>query len=347
MCVALYAHLLCDFSAEVPEEYKDQLSVEQLETEATEIETLSKGPSVSTVDFLKDQGPMYALNQENQDFAREHIKNGNTYLNAITHNFLNKIPIKFTLPFQDIQRDYLNAIIAICWALFDRAVTQGNGFTGGTIIFEDKGYKVFNFLFDYAKKANTDLTNNSRDAKFVSQNCFAYERQSSHFPEMQKDFGQYGIDIRFGKGELEKLLPANKSHILFGKVASNNNKDLSFLKMEVYGLCVRDASVIKHGLNFFKGTRGKKGPSRREEVPQEVIALLEKMLSAVPSKTERKVLRDEIGKPVTIKNMYTTAKKIAVQKNNPACNQAQLLVQYLEDTFDHLDIRRGNEVILG
>ncbi len=328
-----------------PQEYQEQHEVEQTES-ANEVETLplQKTAVRSTVAFLKDQSPEYALDAKNEALAQAAIKKGNDYLKAIMAGTMDKIPVKFDKPFAEIQKDYLNAIIALSWALFDKAVRQGEGFTGGTIVFEDKGHKVFNFLFDYAKKANDSLANGKRNPKYISQNCFAYERHSSHFPEMQDAYGQFGVDMRYGNGDLEKLLPANKSHLLFGQVASKN-KELSFIKMEVYGLCARDASVIKHGLEFLKGNKGKKGPSRREAVPKEVKNMVEQMLNEMP-KENRAAVSQEIGKPAIIKNIYSVAKKLATIKGVPGSKKAQELVTYLEKNFDHLDIRRGNEVIL-
>ncbi len=326
------------------EEYQDQLAVEELETNATETEGLPKEAINNTIAFLKNQSPVYALSTEGESSARERIKNGKMYLKSLASGTMNDIPVKFKNPFVEIQRSYLDAIIALCWALFDQAVREGHGFTGGTIVFEDKEYRIFNFLFDYATKANKDLASGERDPKYISQNCFAYERHSSHFPEMQNSYGQFGIDIRYGQGDLEKLLPANKSHILFGKILLKG-KELSFIKMEVYGLCMRDASVVKHGLEFLKGTKGKKGPSRREDLPKQVKTLLGKMLNAIPKKFKADITT-EIGKPEVIKNIYAVAKKLAMQKGTSGSKEAEDLVKYLDDNFDHLDIRRGNEVIL-
>jgi hypothetical protein len=311
--------------------------MQNLEREASTVDIFTRDEIKTAVEFLKNQPASYALDRQKEDFAQQQIKNGTEYLKALSENKLSKIPANLSLPFEQIQKDYLNVLIALSWGLFNRAVQKGCGFTHGTIVFEDPEFKIFNFFFNYVNNAQKSLEK-------INQNCVAYKRPSSHFPELQKNSEQYGIDIRFGNDKLEKLLPGNKAHILFGKMPVNN-KECMFIKMEKYGLCVKDGSAMQHGMRFLKGTGSKKGTARRENVPEQVTKLLQQLINKLKKEEKNHVLK-KIGEPAIIKNIYPVAQQIASQKNSPAQKEAQDLVKYLEDTFDHLDIRRGNEVIL-
>ncbi len=330
-----------------------------------------------TIEFLTgtDIAKEFRLPTDKVEYARQKINTGKKHLTLLYNNQAANILTVNRITSQDVekakgeaqkekneqflsmQQEYLDAIIAICWALFDKAVAKDQPFTGGTIVVIDNGHKLYDFLFEYAKRTNSQLLEGNLRPLKASKNCYAYSRASSHFPELQKRKnypGQFGIDVRYGEGLLEPLLPANKQHILFGKLI-DGPQNLTFVKMETYGLCKRDGSVLKHTQAYIEAMWKKatgvhaKGYSRREDVPKDIKREFSSIIQLVSKKDKKrgKSISNEV-KEGGIKVIYIQAKTLAKELQTTYAEKAQNLVKTLETKYDilTLTIRRGNEVIL-
>lgn len=256
--------------------------------------------------------------------------------------------------FDDMQKEYLNSIISIVWSLFNKAIEKNQGFTSATTVVKDPGYKLYNFLLEYAKSVNPGLEVGGNPTLAVaSLNCYAYRRRSTHFPEQQKlsTFdGHFGIDIRYDEGDLEALLPANKRHVLFGKIIQSG-QELTFVKAEEDGVCYRDA-VAHLGSLIKKKTVGKVyAPgeiARREDVPSSVKDQFKALKESVKKNDPKlyKELKKSLADHVGIKEIYLETQSLAAMVGAKFATEANKLLQDLTSKYDNLDIRRGNEVIL-
>lgn len=155
------------------------------------------------------------------------------------------------------QAEYLNAIIDLMWFLYDKAVEKNQVYDEGTYIVQDAGRRFYNFLFNYVKLVNPVIKGTIEDpAQKISWNPYAYSRASSHFVLQQKQERHYGIDIRFpGSIQAQAILPAQKSHILFGVISD----DCIFIKFENVGIAPQ--SVVFHGAEFATAQARKRVPA--------------------------------------------------------------------------------------
>jgi hypothetical protein len=231
---------------------------------------------------------------------------------------------------------HFDAIISLSWGIYNRAVEKSGGFHDGTIIIQDPDKHVFSFFYEYAKQ----MWDYEHAPRYAVTQCHGYPRHSSHFPEEPDN--QWGIDMRApGSKTLEALLPTGKRHILFGALSGGR----TFIKFEEYGLCVRDGSIVAHGLGYVRSVMRKVTATndgkytRREDVPRWVVKHYRKLAN----KASRKKV--SIAKhPTTIAEMYYVAQELA--KVHSTHKRARKFIKDLTECFDHLDIRRGNEVIL-
>jgi len=336
-----------------------------------------KSESQKTIDFLKAQGPKFAPSADKEDQIKQLIGYGN---NALKLLYLGKLslpsgeggwaPRYKVEDYSKIQNAYMNNIVAMSWALFNKAVSKNNGFTGGAIVIEDKDKKLFNFLLNYVKGLNANVAAGINKIEYVSNNPYAYQRTSTHFKEIQDKAGyeQYGIEIRYmgSKGEvgpLAKLLPTNKVHLVFGNVTFNDHP-LTFIKWEDHGL-YGTVEAIKHLHGVFKSKENEIG--RREKVSanlnnifSNLIDILENIRPqlAVLAKSQRVI--DGRNKLYPIRTMNLILDKIKdilpapelpgydISKNviiNKIKQDANKLNEALKN-YDHMDLRRGDEVIL-
>ncbi len=232
---------------------------------------------------------------------------------------------------------YFDTLVSLAWGIYDRAVEKDGGFYDGTIVILDPDGRIFSFLHTYAHRMWDNTTYESR---YATTKCHGYPRHSTHFPE--EKITQWGIDMRAPSGKgLEALLPTGKRHILFGKLSSGR----TFLKFEEYGLCVRDGSIVAHGLGYVRSivrkvTATNDGKyTRREDIPHWVSKLYRKFVHKAARHTVT------IPKnPHSIHEMYRTAQ--LVQDVSCLKKRARKFIKELEEHFDHLHIRRGNEVIM-
>jgi len=133
-------------------------------------------------------------------------------------------------------KEQLEDIINISYYFFSEALAKNQVYDEGSFVIHDKNFRIYEFLMDYVKSCNQNVTGTIKDpAFFKANNPYAYPRISTHHKKSQKKFRQYGIDIRFSPDHpLQTLLPNHKAHILFGKI--NEQKELLFFKIERYGL---------------------------------------------------------------------------------------------------------------
>ncbi len=152
-------------------------------------------------------------------------------------------------------------IIALTHFLHKKGVEKNRNqdFASGTFIFEDPGHRITNAMRDYVSSIYGER---SCDEVTVSTKS-AYPRKSTHFNplyfllgkakrgvfggtnKIDCDYVHFGIDVG-----PEKLPMVNKRHILFGRVGTINDKDLSFIKLEQSGLSGFDA--VKHGIDLVR-----------------------------------------------------------------------------------------------
>ena len=232
--------------------------------------------------------------------------------------------------------DYRDAIIALQWHIFNRAICKGHGFMKGIIVLLDSGNKFYNFLKGYV-----DLVNpNSKDAtrsSILTFNKKAYDRPSSHFSEQQLenvgDVLQFGIDVRNEDGHLDQtLLPCNKAHILFGRLGDGK----MFVRWEVFGTTMYNADALKHlgALVESKNEFGDANLKRKEHMTMEI----------------RRAFRKALGKEKLTSKQLRSIKAYGVSSMRKALPSDKAKAQfdkYLTDKkLDHLDHRKANEVIL-
>jgi len=325
------------------------------------------GKIKKTIDFLRGVSKESRLSEDKVAEAQQSIKDGDTWLAILfgpnqTNNPLLDAKIwgsdapGFVLdPVK--QEIYLQKIIDIYWALFADAVQKNQGFTGGTIVVQDDNDALFKFLRNYVNMVNPEVRNKTAKVQYVSNNCFAYKRISSHFNEVKNmtgvDDSQYGIDIRpVGKKcePSQSRLAGNKQTLLFGKA----DKGLTFVKAEEFGLYGTDTAL--HGQRYLESKVAgiaavfgqiEKGFFQKEKVPKDVKSAWEKFLAQLPGDQKKGIIQDLKGdQELTIKYMYAVANDKGTNKNPKISTAAVKLGAYLEKNYDNLRMRRGNEVVL-
>lgn len=319
--------------------------------------------SQNTVDFLRNVPEPFTLPKDLINFAQEKIKEGNEILKKIARNPESIVPEckenqqkrkEIDEPaFLEQQKAYLDQIIAVVWALFNKAVEKGQGFTGGIIVIIDPEFALYHFLFNYVCFVNLNIHPGKNPSNIIADNRYGYSRRSTHFIELidlSTFEGQYGIDIRYDGKDLQPLLPGNKQHILFGKLP-HIAIPVIFIKFETYGLVFERKEMIKHVEKAAQ--KGKKdilkshisSLSRREDMPLEVKKRFDHLVNQLP-KPEQKIVSKAISKQFNhIRTYYAQAKRLATHKEQFG-QEAQKFVNYLDNHFDYVYLRKGNEVVL-
>lgn len=233
--------------------------------------------------------------------------------------------------------EHFEQIVSLMWGVYDMAVEKDGPFWDGTIVLVDPHERLFSFLKEYA---HTLWQKDSHTPRYATTQCHGYPRHSSHFPESKNI--QWGIDMRSPEGStLEKLLPTAKRHLLFGRLSHNR----TFIKFEEYGLCVQDGSIISHGLGYVqsvvrKAIRMNDGRyTRREDVPYSI----EKMYQKLVKKSASRGYKLEKS-PIGIAEMVQEATSLLNSKS--LHKRAHKFINEIESTYDFIEIRRGNEVII-
>lgn len=216
-----------------------------------EVESFSELPltpssSPELPNIKKDAPEIDSKLQIDPVYYSDQVTKGRKYADAIYENRLHDIPTA-------TQQEYLQSLIALNWHLYDLAIQKGQGFVEGTFVVE--GFELYDFHMAYAKRFNPDIKGTPQDPLLhVSYNPFAYSRDASHFTHLKPQYRPYGIDIRFGADKpSETLLPANKRHILYGKL--DEEEKLFYLKIENFGIHTSD--VVGHSKEYGSAQLGK------------------------------------------------------------------------------------------
>ena len=141
--------------------------------------------------------------------------------------------------------EYVKSITALVFYFFSKAIEKKQGFSSGTLVIKDPGFKVYDFLYKYveAKWKPRDMV---KEVLVDISGVGAYPRKSTHFNSFyiytdrakkgllgkitkKNEFVHYGIDL-----PKNLILPTQRKHILFGKVEIN--PPLTFIKLEHHGL---------------------------------------------------------------------------------------------------------------
>ena len=187
---------------------------------------------------------------------------------------------------------YLKDIVVLMWYFYDIARQRRQNFSEGTFVIQDPGFKIYNYLLDYVKCVNPEITGNaSKDrANNFADNNFAYSRASSHYKYEQKQYNtrHYGIDIVPTTANVKLPTYPEKEHLLFGKVGEG---DLIFIKPETHGLGA--GAVAGHGISFVQAQGRKVAPAvfgsddaelyRKERVPKDFINRCRQILNVESS----------------------------------------------------------------
>lgn len=224
------------------------------------------------------------------------------------------------------RKKYLNNIISFAWYLYAIGIQKDQGFTSGVMVIEDPDHAIYSFLYEYVKQVNP--YNLSRRS-LISLNPYGYSRQSTHFALDQKKFVQYGIDIRFfAQQKAQRLLPASKTHILFGRLAHG----LTFIKFERHGLYFKDG-FFGHALGFLRHITGRalsciitqddKAFHKKEYMPDWIKYACKRL----PFKRQPQKIKEIVSAS------YTD-------------NRFVPLVEQIAKRYDHLKMRHGGEVIV-
>ena len=341
---------------------QDPTLPDKLKPQAIELLHVAADYAIKFLAYPNESGPQFdKLNLEwRGKIHPERVEHGK----KITCALLDKMVL--TTKQQD---HYLQDIVDFIWFLYDRALAKGQVFEEGTFIIQDTQHFFYKFLMKYVKMVSPEIKDTLDDpARDVSPGLLAYSRQSSHFMLEQEKFRHYGIDIQFEDDRQGKiLLPAQKKHILFGRISD----DLIFIKPERAGLNFGEitahamdlvgAQLRKPWLKYYFKTYLPKtvnatlcyyigtddAPNfRKERIPEE---LLEKCLTILQSeKLTNEQIRD-LMYIFSTQGIHGIHNEIDFDASYMSTTQKGSLRAYLEqlrkEGFDHQEIRYGREVI--
>lgn len=295
----------------------------------------------------------------------------------------------------DIQRlqkntdEYVQSIVALVFYFFSKAVEKKQGFSSGTMVIKDSGFRVYNFLYGYVatKWKPRSMT---KETLIDIAGVGAYPRKSTHFNSFylytgkakkgafrqinkKDDFVHYGIDM-----PNHFILPAQRKHILFGKVELN--PPLIFIKLESHGLGKK--GVVQHvgglsksqmrkavgktiaQLKKIKFTQGNylekllnrfalvssddASNARRERIPLSTLTEFLALMLAEGSPLKKEDIDIKGVKGLGIRRMITLLDGYAAGQQGTAAWRMALrdFAQQIRNEYDHVDIRLGREVIL-
>ncbi len=180
-------------------------------------------------------------------YATDMIAKGQTVYKQIVHGQIDTAKLQKNL------NEYVRSIAALIFYFFSKAVEKKQGFSSGSMVIKDPGFKIYNFLYAYVEtkwKPRSMVKETFVDISGVG----AYPRKSTHFNSFyiytdkakkgflgkinkKNPFIHYGIDM-----PKNIILPAKRKHILFGKVELS--PPLIFIKIEHHGLGKK--AVLQH-----------------------------------------------------------------------------------------------------
>lgn len=241
--------------------------------------------------------------------------------------------------FNKFIRAYQTTIVQLQWYFYARAIVQdGKAFTSGMISLQDPDHLLFKTLDGYAELVSPKYKLHSKLSLHSLTTIKAYTRESSHYTGQKYFENDFGIDIQDEKNQPLRILPGNKSQLLFG-IRLNG---MTFIKWEDYGVTFNpvkgDVSIIPHIKGYFdkKDLEDNPGLHRREKTPQDVLKQFQNVYKKPISKADQN-------------NIKTDGISYMLQLLKDS-SQATKFTSYLEKTkgysADTLQYRKGGEVIL-
>ena len=305
-----------------------------------------------TISFLlREVDTPYQLASERVTFANRQIREGFYWIDQLTLK---------NDPFNEesflSQSHHPKVLISLLWGFFHLAVQKDQGFDQGTVLIEDPEQILFRFLI-------------------ASQN--AYSRPSSHFLFSGCKIKQYGIDFYGdweeyghswnpaptpGKMSFFKsrtplpVLPANKTHILFGQLPAGECTQLSshyvFIKPEDSGLGDL-RSYLRHARDYLASRNVISGPFHGnyyqiERVDPNWLDRFEALIRSDDQWTESQIKNHiKNAQQWGIRYMLNQASQIQESSRSPITQElAQEWIEALSRrNLDHLESRTGKEVI--
>lgn len=307
------------------------------------------------------KGAVQSLQEHEQEVARgkiiiaELLKNDET---RVTINWVKKPFDIYDNNRHQRRKNYLQAIIDVMWFLYAQAVDKNQPFEEGTFTYAQPVLqkKFFEFLKGYVDFVAQDtderaVTDGVRDTVGASKNHFAASRVSTHFKE--RGGIHYGIDMVFEKeDQAQEVLPNNNTHILFGE---------TFVKLEDHGVRLGNG-YMSHAFGFIDSVKRKVTGGnandipiyRKEHVPQDVLSFFDIILDALYDRDTSKIQEEqqEIKKHGISHMIQLIAERDGdtnrlVLKENNKLNKdlIQKFLDQLAHIYDHLEFRKGREVI--
>lgn len=264
-------------------------------------------------------------------------------------------------------KNRLDDLISLTWYFYAQAFNKGEAFSQGTFIVQDPYGNFANVLMAYVEAENDNIRGTKAAfPKVFSSNPFAYARTSSHLGYSRTqggEFEHYGIDVRYSKDDnVGHMLPAGKSHLLFGKIAPYGSYHPQphldiFFKPEDFGLSTKEG--VHHGaewiVSLMRKTPGLKqiigGDDELAYRKERVIdAFAQEAKNAIDLANKTTQGFDKEDALAAIKNRGLSGFKQVIDRQINLSNDVKQAMnrvyeKYAKD-YDHLDRRIGREVIL-
>lgn len=231
--------------------------------------------------------------------------------------------------------------ISFVWGNMANAVENNQGFVQGTFVFEDPDYRITNFF-----------------------RSIAYRRISSHFKGRRIPLNERLSWLFSGYGVDAETLPAGHKTALFASVNALNNKHYSFLKIEEHPFNItKPIDCIKHswryiatrprvwGLPFFRSEEEQE--YREEDPPIEYMIEFKNLLKEAPIDSQKTQKTLEKVHVYGISGIWEATQHLLKEGEmeissswETVLDKLQRLQKRLKEKYGHLEIRKGNEVVV-
>ena len=240
--------------------------------------------------------------------------------------------------------------------LYVMAQAKGHAFTEGVYVLDDNEGKLFEALTSALEEQHLN------DKKLRRQNL-AKERSSSHSIGETKDQSKhYGID--FAK---DATLHSHMKHLLFFSFKGLDRKKKLFLKPEKHGVNMSDFSshacdyILTTVMRETGMTNGHNAAYRKERL-KSLYQPLQRWLNFFISILQEKLGKNQMAEREKniqlfgLSYVYSCCTTL-LEQNHPEPTQQVInlcewerqqvsgLKNYIEENFDHLECRKGGEVI--
>lgn len=274
------------------------------------------------------------------NFAKQQVSKGGLYASYVLQGHIDKVP-------QNTRQELLSSLVALNWYFYIEQLNKNNeeeGFEEGAFLIPKSFMPLFSRYLEMVKQEGHNINGGNS-----GPNPFAYYRNSSHLQKLTKN-KHIGIDVCFSQEQgVQAMLPGGQRHLL---VIDYDHDDLVYIKPENYGISNWE-DTAHHGFEFIvaqarktpiiQKTLGMKSDDdesyKKERIPADVKKAYQK-LSKTHNLDEKAA---EIGIFAMYKNTINHLKTISdTQLRKPL----EEFTTKLEETYDHLDVRIGNEIIL-